>query len=234
MRLMKLMAKKQRGFTLVELVVVIAILGTLAAISVPMVTNYLTQAKQRAYISDVERVQAAVDAYLTAPNNPKFLGAPQFPIKGLGNGSASATGLRDTDGTGDTEVTTPKNPLGGTKGGNPNWKDDGDGLRTGNSLFGTAAAATVEGWRLVAVTRQSKTYYVDTRDYIIDMSLLTTDDAANNKKPLLDGAPSSASSDNVTGGTGSYTYYVDANGKVQTLLNAFPTSTKTGFQNVHP
>ena len=66
---------------------------------------------------------------------------------------------------------------------------------------------------------------MDTRDYIIDMTMLTG-------KALIDGVPSSASSDN--GGTGSYIYYIDANGKVKTLLYTFPTSAKTGFQDVYP
>ena len=39
----------QRGFTLIELVVVIAILRVLAGISISLITNYLTQAREWAY-----------------------------------------------------------------------------------------------------------------------------------------------------------------------------------------
>jgi prepilin-type N-terminal cleavage/methylation domain-containing protein len=38
----------QRTFTFIELIVVIAILGTLSAIAVSLVTNYLSNSKERA------------------------------------------------------------------------------------------------------------------------------------------------------------------------------------------
>lgn len=233
---MKLRARGQGGFTLIELVVVIAILGVLAAVAVPLVTSYLGSAKERAYDNDVKVVQAAVDAYYSAPDNTKFIGQRQYPIYGVDTGSSTPADLVDTDADILTAVTpahtdTPGNPLGGSKGGNPVWTDDdADGIRNpDDSEEVLVATTTTGGWSLVAVVRQGKTYYVDTRDYIIDMEKLVT-------KGLLDGVPASAADDNCPTLTceGSYIYYIGADGKVKTLLATFPESDKTGFQDVHP
>ncbi|MBI2909816.1 MAG: type II secretion system protein [Chloroflexi bacterium] len=222
-------ARGQRGFTLVELVVVIAILGTLAAISVPMVTNYLAQGKQRGYTTDVARIQAAVEAYYTAPDNTRFLGAPQYPIFGADQGSSTPADLRASD---DVTGGSPKNPFGGTAGGSATWTDSatGNGIRDAETLRTTTS--TDEGWHLVKVTRQAKDYWVDTRNYIIDMTKLTA-------KGLLDGIPNSASADNAPSGTspaptGSYIYYVGSDGKVKTLLSAYPIAGNSGFKDVYP
>ncbi|MBI4281923.1 MAG: type II secretion system protein [Chloroflexi bacterium] len=222
---MKKLMKGQKGFTLIELVVVIAILGVLAAVSVPLVVGYLSQAKERAYDNDVKQVQNAVDSYYSSPDNTKWLGKRQYPIKGMDKTSSTPSELF-TDGTSTSAaVTSPKNPLGGSVGGNPVWLDDGDGIRNEENLNGPADPDDENGWHMATAIRETKTYYVDTRDYIIDMTKLTA-------AKLLDGIPASASTDN--GGTGSYTYYVDVNGNVQTLLATFPKADTTGFKDVHP
>ncbi|MFH1140327.1 MAG: type II secretion system protein [Chloroflexota bacterium] len=216
---------RQRGFTLIELVVVIAILGVLAAVAVPLVTGYLGSAKERAYKNDVKQVQAAVDAYYSAPDNVKFTGTRQYPIKGMdSSGSLNTWTAGDT---GDLTSAVPLNPLKGTIGCNPKWRDGGDGIRTEENLNAEAAslAGTGSGWYVVDVTRQSVHYVVDTRNCLIDFTKLTVDDRANGKIMLLEKVPSSASLDNTGGAaTGSYSYYVDANGKVNSVYYHFPTN----------
>ncbi len=213
---------QQRGFTLIELVVVIAILGVLAAVSVPLVTNYLGSAKERAWNADKNSIQAAVDAYYSSPNNVKYLGQRQYPIMGM-----NSTGSLNTWTDGDTgaALTTPLNPFMGTQGGNPKWRDNGDGLRTEENLNAEAGslAGSGSGWYVVKVTRQGTNYAVDSRDYFIDFTKLTTD--ATGKMKLLDAVPKAASSDNGGGAcTGSYSWYVDADDKVNSVYYHFPTN----------
>lgn len=59
--------KKKRGFTLIELMAVIAILAILAAVLVPTVTGYINRSKKSAVITQVRTVMNAVATYdLTA------------------------------------------------------------------------------------------------------------------------------------------------------------------------
>ena len=57
--------KKAKGFTLVELVVVIAIIGVLAAILVPTMLNYVRKAKLKAANTNAKTAYNAVQEFFT-------------------------------------------------------------------------------------------------------------------------------------------------------------------------
>ncbi|MDO5003121.1 MAG: type II secretion system protein [bacterium] len=78
MSIKKLMSikKNNKGFTLIELLAVIVILGVLMIIAVPMVTKYIKQAKQDAFVDTAKAyINSARYGYLngdyTNPEDPK-------------------------------------------------------------------------------------------------------------------------------------------------------------------
>lgn len=61
--LLRKSARKRKGFTLVEVLVVVVILGLLAAISVPRVLEYLDQANRTAAKVQIQQITQALDLY---------------------------------------------------------------------------------------------------------------------------------------------------------------------------
>ncbi|MBI2854887.1 MAG: type II secretion system protein [Chloroflexi bacterium] len=90
---------QNRGFTLIELMVVLAVLGVLAAIVVPNVAGYVRQGKQRSFTADQRILQAAVDAWRTDTANRV---GNAWPTVGGVKGTPSAGVDTDFVDTGDT------------------------------------------------------------------------------------------------------------------------------------
>ena len=74
--------KSNKGFTLVELIVVLVILAVLAAILTPGLLGYIDQARSRRYLSNAKTLTDAAQAMLTyqyAQNDEVPVGSPVIP-----------------------------------------------------------------------------------------------------------------------------------------------------------
>jgi type IV pilus assembly protein PilA len=75
-------ARAQRGFTLIELMIVVAIIGILAAIAIPQYQDYVTRSRWQDTYSAVLPIKTAI-AECAQNNNGAFAAAPCDTIANL-------------------------------------------------------------------------------------------------------------------------------------------------------
>ena len=69
------MKKREKGFTLIELMIVVAIMGILAAVAIPAFIRYIQRAKTSEATSNVQKIYSGAVAYYDAEHVKQGFGA---------------------------------------------------------------------------------------------------------------------------------------------------------------
>jgi type IV pilus assembly protein PilA len=96
------MMRKDEGFTLIELMIVIAIIGILAAIAIPQFSAYRTRSYNSAAEADIRNAATAQEAYYV--DNQTYKPNPTDLI-GSTYGFYTTTNVAVTGGAGQTQYT---------------------------------------------------------------------------------------------------------------------------------
>lgn len=100
----KLMKRKMKGFTLIEMVIVVLLVGIMAAIAIPKFLNLTDSAKQASYDTGLGSMKSAVAIYLgnTQGNWPaadSLSAAMEGSVTCFGSGGNTYITLGDIEGT---------------------------------------------------------------------------------------------------------------------------------------
>jgi len=85
MKAPKIVKKAQAGFTLIELMIVVAIIGILAAVAIPAYQNYVAKSKFAGALSEVAAAKTAYDTRMNDGNDITAVGDVGLPAAATAN-----------------------------------------------------------------------------------------------------------------------------------------------------
>ncbi len=156
--------KAKSGFTLVEILIVVVILGILAAIVIPQFIDASTQAQESSLAADLQTLRSQIELY-------KVQHKDQYPDQAPVGFLAALTTQTDRDGNAYVAGVSPSGPYGPyMRKVAQNSFNDLDTVR----MDGAAAGANTDGWRYDTTTAniQPDDDFDSDGDGVADHSLL--------------------------------------------------------------
>ncbi|EPQ9918643.1 TPA: pilin [Vibrio vulnificus] len=130
--------KKQQGFTLIELMIVVAIIGILSAVAVPAYQNYVKKSEAAAGMGTVRSLLTNIDLYIQ--ENGSFPGSGNFSSLGASSGMNTLGSIALTPDTAASEA------------GSVAFNFDATASLNGSSITYTRSAS---GWSCANTTGQT-------------------------------------------------------------------------------
>jgi len=138
--------KAKSGFTLVEILIVVVILGILAAIVIPQFTNASTEAKTNSLMSNLQTARSQIQLYKVQHNDDLPGAASDTTFVEAMTGTTNISGSKTGSDYGPYLQQIPKNPF-----------NDEKTVR----IDGANAGVNTHGWRFDTVDPNSGAFQAD-------------------------------------------------------------------------